>query len=122
MLWQVGEFFGMKAPQNKLINDRKRAPKTKEEEGAEYGKCLLLMIDLAEKYFDSNPVGSHLVSANLAMRKLAFYVRITSPWLEFGHTLVSLVSKSKNTQELRQRISHFFSMPQSMNPKTELKQ
>lgn len=122
MLWQVGEILGMKTPQNKLINDRKKAPKTKEEEGSEYGKCLLLMIDLAEKYFDSHSSDSQLVSANLAMRKIAFYVRITSPWLEFGHSLVSLVSKSKNTQELRQSITHFFSIPQSMNPKTELKQ
>lgn len=112
MLWQVGESLGMKPAENSLIGSRSKAPRSREEEGHEYGKCLLILIDLCVKYFGEN----------LAQRKISFYIKTTSPWLEFGHTLVSLSAKAKTIAELKTSINVFFAIPQVMYPKTELRQ
>lgn len=112
LLWQVGEKIGMKPKENLLIGDRVLAPSSQEEEGAEYGKCLLFLIDACVKYFGES----------LALRKVSFYVKITHPWLEFGHSLVGLCDKAKNSEQLKQYILDFFSVPQKMYAKTDLRQ
>lgn len=102
----------MKPKENLLIGDRVLAPSSQEEEGAEYGKCLLFLIDACVKYFGES----------LALRKVSFYVKITHPWLEFGHSLVGLCDKAKNSEQLKQYILDFFSVPQKMYAKTDLRQ
>lgn len=111
LFWQVGERLGFKPADNEFINGRSKAPQTREEEGAEYGRCLLRFIALSEKYFGEN----------LAQRKVAFYLRTTTPWLEFGHTLIGLSAKAKNLQEFKGFVENFFSVPQDMYPKTDLR-
>lgn len=111
LFWQVGEKLGMSAPQSDLVNGRSKAPVTREEEGAEYGRCLLQFIELSEKYFGEN----------LAQRKVAFYLRTTTPWLEFGHTLIGLSAKAKNLTQFKEFVENFFSVPQVMYPKTNLR-
>lgn len=111
LFWQVGERLGMKAPSSAIVDGRLKAPLTKEEEGAEYGRCLLRFIDLSLKHFGEN----------LAQRKVAFYLRTTIPWLEFGHTLIGLSAKSKTLQEFKTEVENFFSVPQAMYPKTDLR-
>lgn len=111
LFWQVGEKLGMSAPASSLVEGRLKAPHTREEEGAEYGRCLLHFIDLCEKYFGEN----------LAQRKVAFYLRTTTPWLEFGHTLIGLSAKAKNLAQFREYVQNFFSVPQAMYPKTDLR-
>lgn len=112
LFWQIGEALGFVPAENTLIDGRTRAPSSKEEEGAEYGRCLLMFMDLCQKYFGEN----------LAQRKISFYLRTTTPWLEFGHTLISLSAKARSLDEFRQSVHQFFSVPQIMYSKTELRQ
>lgn len=110
MLWQLGEELGFAPPPGK---EGLRAPRTQEEEGREYGVMFMRLIDECEKWF---------ANEDLAMRKIRFYVRTTSVWLHFGHTLVSISTKAKNLAELRTMSQNFFEMPQTMTPRTELRQ
>lgn len=86
-------------------------PRTKEEEGVEYGLCLLKFIELSRLYFGEN----------LALRKINFYLRMTTPWLEFGHSLIGIGQKAKTTQELEVQIADFFKYAHAMTQRTELR-
>jgi tRNA-dihydrouridine synthase B len=86
-------------------------PRTKEEEGAEYGLCLLKHVELARKYFGEN----------LAMRKVNFYLRMTTPWLEFGHSLIGIGQKAKSTFEMEENFAAFFKYSHTMTERTELR-
>ncbi len=109
MLWQVGEDMNLSMPE--ALAQRK-APRTAEEEGAEYGRCLMRLIDLCEQYF----------GPDLGLRKVRFYIRMTSCWLVFGQALISISTKSKNLAELRQGVQTFFRTPQEMVGWTQLRQ
>lgn len=109
MFWQIGEDLGFEMPEH--LKNRK-APRTSEEEGAEYGRMLLRFIDLCEKYF----------GPDLGLRKVRFYLRTTSVWLQFGHTLTALSTKAKNFPELKELTIKFFESPQLMVEYTELRQ
>ncbi len=86
-------------------------PRTKEEEGREYGLCSLKFIELSRKYFGEN----------LALRKINFYLKMTTPWLEFGHSLIGIGQKAKSTQELEDSITEFFKYEHTMTDRTELR-
>jgi tRNA-dihydrouridine synthase B len=109
MLWQVGEKLGFAKP---TIAGARKAPSSAEEEGAEYGHCLLKLMDLCEKYFGEE----------LALRKLRFYVRMTSVWLTFGHSLISVTTKAKSFSEMREGVQRFFSVPVEMVGRTQLRE
>lgn len=110
LMWQVAERMGMAAPA--AAEGRERAPRTKEEEGAEYGRCLLQLLRLSRFYFGEN----------LALRKIRFYVRTTSVWLHFGQSLISVTTKGKTLAEVEAGIEKFFSVPVEMNPRTDLRE
>ena len=109
MLWQIAEDQGFEIPEH-LKN--REAPRTPEEEGAEYGHCLLRFCELCEKYFGED----------LGLRKVRFYIRTTNVWLQFGHTLTSISAKSRNFKELKNNLRDFFKVPQAMYAYTELRQ
>ncbi|MGZ3769903.1 MAG: tRNA-dihydrouridine synthase family protein [Bdellovibrio sp.] len=109
MMWQLGEDLGFKSP---LGKEALKAPRSSEEEGAEYGKCLLKLIQLSRHYFGED----------LAMRKVRFYVRTTSVWLLFGNALVGICAKAKNTFEMEEAVRKFFEGPVEMSSRTELRQ
>ncbi len=109
MLWQIGEDMGFEMPEH-LKN--LEAPRTQAQEGAEYGKCLLKFIDIAEKYFGED----------LALRKIRFYIRTTAVWLQFGHALGSISTKAKTLAELKPMVQDFFKNEQIMVSYTELRQ
>ncbi len=109
MLWQMGEELGLPAPAGK---EGLRAPRTAEEEGAEYGRSLLKLIRLSREYFGES----------LALRKVRFHVRTTSVWLAFGNSLYGLSTKAKTTEEMEVLVAKFFESPQEMSPRTELRQ
>jgi len=121
MLWQVGEKLGFPPPALAEASEfgtwdeslgRRRAPRTQEEEGAEYGKCLLRLLQHSKEYFGED----------LALRKIRFFIRTTSVWLTFGHTLISVSTKSKNLTELEEGIKKFFSVPVDMVSRTQLRE
>lgn len=109
LMWQVGERLGLEAPEGR---GAELAPKTPEEEGAEYGKSLLKLIEIMRKFFNED----------LALRKLRFYVRTSHVWLEFGHSVVVAVSKAKNLAECEENIKKLFQSEMRMFPRTELRQ
>lgn len=109
MLWQLGEELGFAAPEGK---EGLRAPRTPEEEGAEYGRCLLRLIALSRQYFGED----------LAMRKVRFYVRTTGVWLAFGNALFGVCAKAKTTEEMEVGVRKFFESSVEMSPRTELRQ
>ncbi len=109
MLWQLGEDLGFEMPEHLK---HREAPRTQEEEGAEYGRCLFKFVDLCEKYFGED----------LGLRKIRYYIRTTAVWLQFGHTLGSISTKSKTIEELKISLEVFFRSPQIMFEYTELRQ
>ncbi|AHZ86515.1 putative tRNA-dihydrouridine synthase [Bdellovibrio bacteriovorus] len=109
MMWQLGEELGFAPPAGK---EGQKAPRTSEEEGAEYGKCLLRLIDRCRFYFGED----------LAMRKVRFYVRTTSVWLPFGNTLVGVCAKARTIDEMIEGVTKFFEGPVEMSLRTELRQ
>jgi tRNA-dihydrouridine synthase B len=109
LMWQVGESLGFAPPVGK---EGQKAPRTREEEGHEYGKSLLALLTEMEKYFGEN----------LTLRKFRFHVRTTHVWLLFGHLLYSKITSATSVLETRQVVEDFFSKPVEMLPKTDLRQ
>lgn len=109
MMWQLGEELGFAPPPGR---EGEKAPRTPLEEGAEYGRCLLRLIDISTQYFGED----------LAMRKVRFHVRTTGVWLPFGNALVSVCAKAKNIEEMKLGVQKFFEAPIEMSLRTELRQ
>ncbi len=109
MLWQLGEELGFAAPAGR---EGQTAPRTSEEEGAEYGRCLLKLIERCRFYFGEDQ----------AIRKVRFYVRTTSVWLPFGNFLVGVCAKARTTDEMLEGVRKFFEGPVEMSLRTELRQ
>ncbi|MGE3974193.1 MAG: tRNA-dihydrouridine synthase family protein [Bdellovibrionales bacterium] len=107
LFWQVGERMGLSAPSGRLG----LAPRNSLEEGAEYGRMLLQMASLF--------AGEE--NQDLALRQFRFFVRTGSPWLQFGHTLMAGMMKSKNFAEIESFLLQFFAAPQMMAERTDLR-
>jgi len=108
LLWQWGEFLGFSPPPGR---EGETAPKTPLQEGAEYGRALLFLIEKMK----SNP------NQNLALRQLRFFLKTGSVWLSYGHYLLALSTRAKNLEELSQYVNEFFSCPQKMHSRTQLR-
>lgn len=108
LFWQVGEVLGFQNPTKK----EGMAPKTPEEEGAEYGRFILKALRLCFQYFPSH----------IAVRKFRFLVKTGAVWLTFGHALVALTTRYEDEAPLREEIEKFFSQPIEMSPRTDLRQ
>ncbi len=109
LLWQVGERLGFSAP---VGRENQKAPQTREEEGREYGRSLIQLLDLSAEYFGED----------LALRKFRFHVRTTQVWLMFGMALYSLVNSTKTVASTREALLQFFENPHELVPRTELRQ
>lgn len=108
LFWQVGERLGFKPP----LGFVGLAPKTPEEEGAEYGRYLIKALRLCFQYFPPH----------LAMRKFRFLVKTGAVWLTFGHALVALTTRYEEEAPLKDEIEKFFSQTIAMSPRTDLRQ
>ena len=106
MMWQLAEDLGWETGRSE------RAPRTQEEEGAEYGKVLNRLLE--------NLLELH--NEDLALRKFRFHVRTTSVWLLFGHDLYSKVMSQRTGATTKLAVQDFFDKPQAMSEKTELRQ
>jgi len=109
MMWQFGEMLGFPPPSGR---EGQKAPQTPQEEGQEYGRALLSLIDHSGRYFRED----------LAMRKIRFHVRTTEVWLDFGQSLVGLCAKAKSLQEMQAFVKDFFEAPIEMCARTDLRQ
>ncbi|MES2963375.1 MAG: tRNA-dihydrouridine synthase family protein [Bdellovibrionota bacterium] len=109
LFWQVGETLGWPAP---VGREGERAPRTPEEEGREFGRSLKRLAALMREHFTEEQ----------GLRKFRFYVRTSSPWLQFGQDLYGRSAKSKTWAELDEQLETFFSREQSMATHTDLRQ
>ncbi|MGZ3723893.1 MAG: tRNA dihydrouridine synthase [Bdellovibrionales bacterium] len=109
MLWQIGERLGFPAPPG--FEDR-AAPATPLEEGAEFGRATLHLIDLLERYFDFEA----------GYKRIKFHLRMTCGWLEFGHALNTYCSRCHSYEDLRAAVTKFFLAPQKMYVRTNLRE
>lgn len=116
LLWQVGERLGWPAPPGL---QGQKPPSTGEDEGAEFGRMALKLIDRFEKF---HPVREKAHwSEELLLRKMRFFLKNATPWLQFGHDLEARVSRVKSLTEARDTISEFFIRPQAMSDRTDLR-
>lgn len=97
MLWQLGEKLGFPPPPGRTG----KAPSDTESEAYEFGKVVLEFTRLAFEYFDQAA----------ALKRLRFYIRVSHPWLNFGHQLIKIVQKSDDKEVIYQMLSEFFSKP-----------
>lgn len=108
LMWQVGARLGFGAPPG----FSGEPPLTGLEEGLEYGRALLFLIDVLARYFDDEAL----------FKRVRFHVRMTSGWLEFGQALFGLVSRVKSVDALRAEVARFFEAPQKMYARTTIRE
>ncbi len=108
LFWQLGHQLGWAPPMGRSG----QPPMTAEEEGLEYGKSLLRLIELMSEIFPEK----------LAFRKFIFHVKTGSVWLPFGHTLHAQLTYAKTLENAQAVIESFFSQPHFMSEKTFLRQ
>jgi tRNA-dihydrouridine synthase B len=108
LLWQVGKKMGFENP----AGFDGEPPSTPFEEGAAYGQALHFFIESLREYFNEED----------AMKRLKFHVRVSMVWLEFGQTLWAGIAKCKTLDQAILANGQFFSVPQRMTGKTQLRE
>lgn len=106
MLWQLAEDIGL----GLSSRPGEAAPRTPEEEGAEYGRALLRLIEELERYFTPHE----------AMKRLRFHLRMTNMWLDYGHSLMKAMNNSPDMMAAKLATQQFFSKPQRMSASSNL--
>jgi tRNA-dihydrouridine synthase B len=107
IFWQAGEMMGLPSP----FGREGFAPRGPFEEGAEYGR----MVQRAAALFGEEK------NQDLALRQFRYFVRVGSPWLQFGHFLLAGITKAKDFNGIHLFLKEFFSKPQSMSERTDLR-
>jgi len=95
ILWQLGEEYGFEAPRGR---EGQRAPQGESEEAREYGVVVQRYCELCFQYFPYP----------FAMRKIKFFLRVSSPWLNFGHSLTKVLGKCRELEEFQAATQKFF--------------
>ncbi|MCF8059573.1 MAG: tRNA-dihydrouridine synthase family protein [Bacteriovoracaceae bacterium] len=95
IFWQLGESLGFSTPPGR---EGERAPQGPEEESKEFGRVIIKYVDYCFKYFETT----------YALRKIKFYLRVSTPWLNFGHYLCKKLNKCQTPEEYRQVCEEFF--------------
>ncbi|MES2854364.1 MAG: tRNA-dihydrouridine synthase family protein [Bdellovibrionota bacterium] len=114
LLWQLGEDLGFAPPPGR---EGEKAPRTDVEEGRELGLALTKLLEYCRHHFVQKSGNE-----DLALRKFRFVVKTGAPWLLFGHDLYARTTKAKTFAEMSVELSVFFSTPQPMSARTELRQ
>lgn len=108
LVWQLGERLGFEAPEGR---EGQRAPQSADEEAIEYGRVIDVLAEKSLQYFGDG----------LALRKMRFYLKTTSVWLDFGHQLEGLSVRAGSIHEFRTLMQEFFKKPLRMVGRTELR-
>lgn len=95
IFWQLAEELGFQSP---LGKEGFKAPRSQEEEAREYGKVIARYCELCFHYFE----------VPYALRKIKFYLRVSSPWLNFGHSLTKQLGKCRELEEFLEVTEKFF--------------
>jgi len=108
MMWQLGESMGLNAPE---AQKGRSCPYTPTEEAYEYGRALRLFITYCFEYYP----------AENARRKINFFLKVSSVWLNFGHSLSKKLFACRELFEYHGVIDAFFAKPGlSLAPSTML--
>jgi nifR3 family TIM-barrel protein len=107
MMWQIAHRLGWPNPPGR----EGAPPETPIEEGREFVRCVLQMLDHCEELFDES----------VGLRKFRFYLRNASPWLEFGHHLCALASQGQTFAAIRPRLLEFLAGEHVLSRRTELR-
>ena len=103
LMWQVGERLG--------FHREGLAPRTPEEEGREYLRAMSLFLSLIERHFEEGP----------GLRKFRFWLRMTSPWLDFGTYMMGKVAGAADLENTFRVVEDFQKLEVKMSPRTELR-
>lgn len=116
LLWQVGSRLGWPDP---VGRDGEAPPSTPEEEGKEFGRVVVKLIDRFQQFHP--PLEKAHWSDELLLRKTRFFLKNAAPWLQFGHELEARVAKAKSLLEARGAVEKFFEGAHSMSQRTDLR-
>lgn len=94
LFWQLGKKLGLKNPPHRSGNP----PEGPHEEAQEYGRALIRFIDLCQEHFESSQ----------AKRKIRFFIKVSHPWLNFGHRLNSIAHKASDFEQMKEQLGSFF--------------
>jgi tRNA-dihydrouridine synthase B len=94
IFWQIGRALGWPNPPG-IIGD---PPSTPEEEAKAYGESLKELLEVLQRFFPED----------LGVRRFQFHVKVSHPWLNFGHDLMTRVSRSQNFLMLGETLDLFF--------------
>lgn len=103
LLGQIAESNGLKSA--------KYIPKNEYEEAREYGLCLEQLCQNLLFWYGNS----------LALRKLQFYLRMTTPWLEWGHHYIGLAQKAQSIEHFLQQSESLRQIEQRMYQRTDLR-
>lgn len=107
LMWQVGEKLGLKNP----VGKSGPAPKDGFEEGEEFRNACFRFLEIMREHCPER----------LGLRKIRFFITNAHPWLEFGHTLFTWTVKATTYDEMEESLHRFFSTPQKVYQRTELR-
>ena len=100
ILWQIAE--DLKIAGTPIGREGENAPRTPSEEGVEYYRAFLKLIDLVEHHF---AVGDG--QEEYGMQKLRFYAATGSKWFKFGHSFWRVTMKAKTFEQMRQGVRDY---------------
>jgi tRNA-dihydrouridine synthase B len=89
MLWQIAYLQGLTAA---------RPPLDDREEAIAYGEALTRMLGILRARFTDRD----------AIKRFRFYVHVSHPWLNFGHSFYAQVTKCRSLDEIAEAIPRFF--------------
>lgn len=107
LMWQVGERLGLKNPEGK----NGPAPKNGFEEGEEFRNACYRYLEIMREHCPEK----------IGLRKIKFFITNAHPWLEFGHTLYTWTVKATTYDQMQESLIRFFSTPQKVYQRTELR-
>ena len=107
LLWQIGEQLGLSPPEGK----KGPAPKSPSEEAKEYFMATQKFIRYCYQYFE----GSR------AKRRVRFFLRMTSMWINYGHSVEKKLAQVENYQQQLELLEQFARNDNfQMSPETQL--
>jgi tRNA-dihydrouridine synthase B len=107
IFWQVGEDLGLPSP---IGREGERAPRTPQEEGAEFHRALTSFCDHLETHF--TPAEQ--------MPRLRLFLAWGHKWLFFGHYLCTRVNRCQSLSSARLVIGKFFEESKTLQARTAL--
>ncbi len=109
IFWQLGNHMGLPSP---IGREGQSPPTSPEEEAQEYGKAIEFFIKRSYEVFNERD----------ARKRILFYLKVSHPWLNFGHSVSSKISNAKTKDQMIEVTQKAFeSSALSLSSRTELR-